>query len=82
MPETKNPEINKMAANIISRIQNYERIEVWFDMDKKASLDKVIGRKSHIEFIENYSFLEMLCKIYEKDLWSSLHSKKCYNFKE
>ena len=51
MPETKNPEINKMAANIISRIQNYERIEVWFDVDKKASLDKVIGRKSHIEFI-------------------------------
>lgn len=57
-----------MAANIISRIQNYERIEVWFDLDKKTSLDKMIGRKSHIEFIENYSFLEMLCKIYEKDL--------------
>jgi hypothetical protein len=26
MPETKNPEINKMATNIISRIQNFERI--------------------------------------------------------
>jgi len=37
-----------MAYNIISKIRNYERIEVWFDVDKKASLDKVIGRKSHI----------------------------------
>ncbi len=62
--ETKNPEINRMAGNIISRIKNFERIEVWFDMEKKTSIDQVIGRKAHIEFIENYAFLEMLCKIY------------------
>ncbi len=53
-----------MAGNIISRIRNFERIEVWFDVEKKASIDQVIGRKAHIEFIENYAFLEMLCKIY------------------
>jgi len=57
IPETKNSEINKMAINLISKIQNCERIEVWFDVDKKTSFDKIIGRKSHIEFIENYSFL-------------------------
>ncbi len=62
--DTKNKEINSMAYNIMSRIRSYDRIEVWFDVDKKSSIDKMIGRKSHIEFIENYSFLEMLCKIY------------------
>lgn len=61
---TKNPEINDMAFNIMSRIRSYDRIEVWFDVDKKSSIDKMIGRRSHIEFIENYAFLEMLCKIY------------------
>ena len=44
IPETKYPEINRMAGNIISRIKNFERIEVWFDVEKKASIDKMIGR--------------------------------------
>lgn len=46
-----------MAHNIMSRVKSYDRIEVWFDVQTKSSLDKMIGRKSHIEFIENYPFL-------------------------
>lgn len=43
----------------MKNIKRLERVDVWFDVDHIAGvMDKAIGRKSHIEFLENGMFLD------------------------
>lgn len=48
-----------MQSEIMKNIKRLERVDVWFDVDHIAGvMDKAIGRKSHIEFLENGMFLD------------------------
>jgi len=36
----------------MKKIKSLERVEVWFDIDHDVgTFEKIIGRKSHIEFL-------------------------------
>lgn len=47
------------------RIRRLERVEVWFDVEHNVgTLDKITGRRPHIEFLENRLFLDLFFSIY------------------
>jgi len=44
---------------------------VWFDQDESAgTIDKILGRRAHIEFLENKVFLNCLFRLYANQFWS------------
>lgn len=54
-----------MCENIKKRVKKLERVEVWFEQDEKTgTIDKILGRKAHIEFLENKVFLNCLFRLY------------------
>ena len=57
--------IDVIGRNIAERVGETERIEVWFDSDAKI-LDKLIGRKAHIEFLESKEFCEAFFSVYSR----------------
>lgn len=59
----------EMSENIRKYARNIERVEVWFDNEgKKGTLDKLTGRQSHIEFLDNCRFLKWFFQIYGPSL--------------
>lgn len=61
-------EIRVLCENIKSNIRRMERVEVVFDVAHAGTLDKLTGRKGHIEFLDNDYFLEMFFKLYGSQL--------------
>ena len=54
-----------MAENIRKRVKKLERMEVWFDVEHDIkTIDKMLGRRAHIEFLENRIFLDLFFKLY------------------
>jgi pimeloyl-ACP methyl ester carboxylesterase len=55
----------QICLNLKLRIRRLERVEVWFDVDHNVgTLDKITGRRAHIEFLENRVFLDCFFSIY------------------
>lgn len=56
-----------MARKILGRVKKIERVEVWFDVDHDIkTFDKMLGRRAHIEFLENRIFLDLFFRFYAK----------------
>ena len=54
-----------MCVNLKQKIRRLERVDVWFDANHlPGTLDKMIGRRSNIEFLENRIFLDVLFAVY------------------
>lgn len=54
-----------ICLNFKKKIRRLERVDVWFDVGHcTGTLDKMIGRKSHIEFLENRLFLDCFFTAY------------------
>ena len=63
--QTGTPSIDALYDNIVERVQNILRIEVWFDSMPKM-IDKLIGRKAHIEFLESKEFSESFFSVFAR----------------
>jgi hypothetical protein len=46
------------------QIRQVDRVELVFDVGKSGALDKLTGRKGHIEFLDNDYFLDIFFKLY------------------
>ena len=54
-----------MADNMLKRFKKTERVEMWFDVEHNiGTFDKILGRRAHIEFLENRIFLDMFFRLY------------------
>lgn len=56
----------KMCKNFLRslKIDNLYRVDVEFDTDSSGTLDRLIGRSAHINFIENENLAKMLLNRY------------------
>jgi hypothetical protein len=55
----------QICLNMKLRIKRLERVEVWFDVEHNVgTLDKITGRRAHIEFLENRVFLDCFFSVY------------------
>lgn len=57
-------EIASLCDNLRGRIRKLERVEVHFNTDHAGTIDKITGRKGHIEFLDNHYFLEQFFRLY------------------
>lgn len=57
-------EIRELCKNITSKFSHIERVEMVFDIENSGTLDKLTGRKGHIEFLDNDYFLQIFFRIY------------------
>ena len=54
-----------ICQNFKKKIKRLERVDVWFDANHcTGPIDKIIGRKSHIQFLENRMFLDCFFAAY------------------
>lgn len=64
-PNIEDSWLREMAENILKRAKKVERMEVWFDVEHNiGTFDKILGRRAHIEFLENRIFLDMFFRLY------------------
>ena len=57
-------EVVSLCNNLRSQIRRLERVEVQFNTDHAGTLDKLTGRRGHIEFLDNHYFLDMFFRLY------------------
>ena len=57
-------ELRELCRNMTSQIRQIERVELVFDVGNSGTLDKLTGRKGHIEFLDNDYFLDIFFRIY------------------
>ncbi len=55
--------MEEIQKNTIKNIKSLDRITVWFEYDY-GFFDKLTGRKGHISFIEDDTFLEYIIAKY------------------
>ena len=65
-PELIENEKAKISCkNFIRLAKNIERLEIWFNAENLAnSFEKLIGKRSHIEFIDNDMFMRIVFHLY------------------
>jgi hypothetical protein len=62
-PHNSEPFAMEAYNNIVRIAKEIVRIDVWFD-SQGSTFDKMIGRKSHIEFLESEGFSELFFKLF------------------
>lgn len=54
-----------ICLNLKKKIRRLERVDVWFDANHiSGAFDRMTGRRSHIEFLENRLFLDSFFAAY------------------